>query len=308
MIINMKKVAIIILNYKGVNDTLSCLKSLHAIKNYNYSVNILVVNYSNDGNDAQKITNTYPSVNLINKSGNLGFSKANNIGILKALKLGADYVLLLNNDTLVSLDFLDLLFHYLEENHKVAAVSPKIYFAKGFEFHKKRYIAKDLGRVIWYAGGQIDWKNMYSSHRGVDEADHGQYDDLSETDHISGCCVLIRKSALEQIGLLNEDLFLYWEDTDWSIRAKRLDWQLKIFPKAYIWHKNASSSSSGSTLQDYYLTRNRLWIGMHYAPIRTKFALIRQSLVQLINGRKWEKIGVRDFWLGKMGKGSWIES
>jgi len=162
-----------------------------------------------------------------------------------------------------------------------------------------------LGKVIWYGGGQIDWANMYSSHIGVDLVDRGKFEQIIETDHISGCCVLIRKKALQQVGFFNEKLFLYWEDTDWSLRAKQFGWNLKMNPKAIIWHKNAGSSGSGSALQDYYLTRNRLWIGMHYAPIRTKLALIKQSLIQLIKGRQWEKRGVRDFWLGKMYSGSW---
>jgi len=301
----MKTIGIIILNYNGIKDTLSCLESVAKIKHDKFNLNLYIVDYSHDKNEAKTIKRKYLSVNLINQSGNLGFAKANNIGINKALQEGADYILLLNNDTLVDLEFLSLLFNYCEENPKVGAISSKIYFAKGCEFHKDRYQEKDLGKVIWYIGGKIDWNNMYCTHIGVDEVDHGQFERDKETDFISGCCTLIRKETLDQTGLLNEKLFMYWEDTDWSLRAIKLGWDLRIYPKAYIWHKNAGSSSSGSNLQDYFLTRNRLWMGMKYATLRTKLALIRQSLIQLASGRKWEKIGVKDFWLGKMGKGSW---
>jgi len=301
----MKEIAIILLNYNGLKDTLACLHSLAKIVQPDFKVIIYLIDFSVAKNESEKIKKAFPNIKLITKNKNLGFAGGNNIGINQALDDGADFVLLLNNDTLVSSDFISQLYHYLEQNLDVGAVSPKIYFAKGYEFHKDRYKEEELGKVIWYGGGQIDWANMYSSHIGVDLVDRGKFEQIIETDHISGCCVLIRKKALQQVGFFNEKLFLYWEDTDWSLRAKQFGWNLKMNPKAIIWHKNAGSSGSGSALQDYYLTRNRLWIGMHYAPIRTKLALIKQSLIQLIKGRQWEKRGVRDFWLGKMYSGSW---
>ncbi|NMC36443.1 glycosyltransferase family 2 protein [Candidatus Beckwithbacteria bacterium] len=301
----MKKIGIILLNYNGLADTLDCLQSLAKIKQTGFSTSIFVVDYSKDVKESEQIKKQFYQIKLIRKESNLGFAKGNNVGIAEALKWGADYVLLLNSDTIVSSDFLQKLFIYLKKNHQVGAVSPKIYFAKGFEFHKEKYAKSDLGKVIWYAGGQIDWANMLAFHRGVDEVDHGQFDKILETDFISGCCSLIRKEVLEQVGDLNEKLFLYFEDTDWSQRVKKAGWKLKYYPKAHIWHKNAGGSGVGSSLQDYFITRNRLWFGFVYAPWRTKFALCKQSLLQLVKSNYWTKQGVKDFYLGNMKQGSW---
>jgi GT2 family glycosyltransferase len=300
----MKKIAIIILNYNNPQDTFDCLKSLEKINHQNYQPTIFLVDYGSNPISLSTINSKLPIL-LIRKNYNLGFAKANNLGIKKALKNNCDYILCLNNDTLVPPDFLHKMFEYLEKKGKVAAISPKIYFAKGFEYHKNRYTEKDKGKVIWYAGGKLDWQNIYGSHRGVDEVDKGQFDQVSDTDFLSGCCLLIKSHILSKVGLFNEKLFLYWEDTDLSQRFKKAGFQIKYFPQSYIWHKNAGSSGVGSKLHDYFLNRNRLWFGFKYAPMRTKLALLRQSLVQLAKGNTWTKKAIVDFYLKRMGQGTW---
>ena len=302
----MKKIYIVILNYNGEKDTKECLDSLLTINKKGFSVNTLLV----DNNSDKKISieeKDYKDLNLeiINNSKNLGFSGGNNVGIRKALKGGADYVLLLNNDTLVEQDFLLKLFSFSEENKKVGIAVPKIYFAKGYEFHKDRYKKEDLGKVIWYAGGIIDWRNIIGHHIGVDEVDNGRDDNVSETDFASGCCMIIRKEVFEKIGFLDERYFLYYEDSDYSIRAKKAGFNIYFVPTAVIWHKNAGSTGgSGSDLQDYYITRNRLLFGLQYGPIKSKTALLREGLRLLINGRPMQKKGARDFFLRKFYQGN----
>lgn len=301
----MKKVAIIILNYGGDQDTLKCLNSLRQMKAVALSLQPYLVDYGKKAILTSQVKNFFSNTVIIRKEENLGFAAGNNVGIVQALADGADYVLLLNNDTLVSANFLSHLYSYLEEHPEVAAVSPKIYFAKGYEYHLDRYAPNERGRVIWYVNGKIDWQNMYGYHPNVDEVDNGQWETVHNTEFISGCCVLIPRKHFQEIGLLNEKLFMYWEDVEWSLRAKKAGYALVVCSQSIIEHKNAGGSSSGSALQDYFTTRNRLWMGMHYAPLRTKLALIRQSLVQLKSGRKWEKRGVLDFYLSAMYKGSW---
>ncbi len=301
----MKKIGIVILNYNGIKDTRECLTSLKDIKTSRFLHTIYVVDYSNDLQETQAINKEFPETVVIKKTGNLGFAGGNNVGIKQALNDGVDYILLLNNDTLVSSDFLQILFEYMEKNPMVGCISPKIYFAKGYEYHKDRYKRTELGKVIWYAGGLLDWQNMYGSHRGVDEVDQGQYDKTMKTDFASGCCMLVKKEVFEKIGFLNEKLFLYWEDSDFSVRAEKAGWHVVYNPKPYIWHKNAGSSGVGSSLHDYFLQRNRLWFGFHYAPLRTKLALLRQSLVQLGKSTSWNRRAIVDYYFMNMGIGSW---
>ncbi len=188
---------------------------------------------------------------------------------------------------------------------KAGALSPKIYFAKGYEFHKDRYKESELGKVIWYAGGDIDWNNVYGKTRGVDEVDKGQFDKTGETDFVTGTCTLLRRKTLEDTGFFDKKYFMYYEDTDLSQRMKKKGWKILYVPKAKLWHKVAQSSGIGSNLNDYFTTRNRLLFGLRYAKFRAKLALVKESIKFLFTGRKWQKIGARDFYLGRFGKGSW---
>ena len=152
----------------------------------------------------------------------------------------------------------------------------------------------------------MDWNNVIGHHRGVDEIDRGQFDKTEETELATGCCMLLKKEVFEKVGMLDDKYFLYYEDADLSIRTKKKGFKIVYVSKSVIWHKNASSAGgSGSVLQDYYITRNRLLFGFRYSAIRAKFALLRESLALLINGRKWQKRGVLDFYLGKLGRGSY---
>ncbi len=297
----MKKVFIIVLHYKGVKDTSECLSSLGKIfipKELN--VNIVIID--NASNDNLKSLGAY----VIRNNNNLGFAGGNNIGIKYALSKGADYILILNNDTIVDKDFLEKLVSSIKNNNKFGIAVPKIYFAKDCEFHKSRYKINELGKVLWYAGGKIDWKNVIGYHVGVDEVDRGQFDKLEETEIATGCCMLVKREVFEKVGMLNEKYFLYYEDSDFSIRTKTAGFKILYVPDSIIWHKNAGSSDgSGSSLQDYYITRNRMIFGMSYSPIRSKLALIRESFRILLFGRKWQKRGILDFYLGRLGRGSY---
>ncbi len=239
-----------------------------------------------------------------NSETNLGFSGGNNRGIRRALTWGADAVWLLNDD--VKID--RYAFSELKKTMGdvgVGVVVPKIYFYPGFEFHKDRYVKKELGKVIWYAGGEIDWENCIGKHRGVDEVDSGQFDKQTETDFATGCSMLIKKEAIEKTGLLDEKYFMYLEDLDYSMRLKKSGFKIIYQPKAVMWHKNAQSSGVGDDLHDYFFTRNRLLFGFSYAPIRTRIALLRESVRLMVNGSKWQRQGAADFYLRKFGRGSW---
>lgn len=240
-----------------------------------------------------------------NTKENLGFTGGNNQGIQQALRWKADAVMLLNDDTKIEKNAVSILAKTLFSDEQIGVVSPKIYFYPGFEFHKDRYRKKDVGRVIWFAGGEIDWDNAIGKHVGVDEVDRGQYDLAGETEFATGCCALVKREVFEQVGLFDERYFLYLEDLDFSQRISRGGFQIVFQPKAIVWHKNAQSSGVGSGLHEYFFTRNRLLFGLSHAPVRTKLALVKESMRFLVNGSSWKRRGVIDFYLRKLGKGSW---
>ncbi|MEX2028047.1 MAG: glycosyltransferase family 2 protein [Candidatus Curtissbacteria bacterium] len=271
-----KKVSVVVLNYKGLPETLECLESLRRCEEDGNDVEIVVVeNGSEDG--SVEALSKIKDIHLVVNENNLGFSGGMNIGIKYALRRGSDYVIILNNDTIVEKE---LIVNLAKEASKADIVSPKIYFAPGFEFHKARYKKSDLGKVIWYAGGRIDWQNILGRHIGVDEVDRGQFDNNRQIDFATGACMLIRKETFAKIGFLDEKYFLYLEDMDFCVRARKKGLKITFAPRAILWHKNAiSSGGSGSKLQDYYFTRNRLLFAAKYATLRTKLAVLKQSIL-----------------------------
>jgi GT2 family glycosyltransferase len=310
----MKKVSIIILNWKQPVLTIECLNSVAKLKKGNYKLEIIVVDNASKDNSAYVISKALKklffnrkgiSFKIIKNRENLGFAAGNNAGIKSALKDKCDYLVVLNNDTVLDENFMNEMLTVAETEPEAGILSPKIYFASGYEFHKERYTKEDEGKVIWSAGGDIDWKNVYATNHGVDEVDNGQFNKMREIDFATGACFMTRSEVVRKAGMFDPKYYLYLEDVDFSLKVRANKYKILFVPKARIWHKVSASSGIGSELNDYFITRNRLIFGMRYAPIRTRFALYRESLRLLFKGRKWQKRGVLDFYFSDFGKGSW---
>lgn len=294
------KITAVILNYRGTKDTISCIKSLKNCIHKDISLQIIVVDNGSEDNSNTLISQQKGIVSLIN-SQNFGFTGGMNIGIKKALEENPDYILILNNDIEVDKLFIENLAKKAKNN---TIISPKIYFAKGSEFHKSRYKKNDLGNVIWYAGGKIDWDNILGIHIGVDEVDKGQFEKTREIDFATGAAMLIPTEVIGKIGLLDENYFLYLEDLDYSVRAKKAGFKIIFEPSAIMWHKNAASTGgSGSNLQDYFISRNRLIFAFKYAKLKTKFAVLKQLIMQVNQPTK--RKAVFDFIFRNLKQGSY---
>jgi len=191
------------------------------------------------------------------------------------LKNGADYIFILNNDTEIDSSCLVSLVEAAKLHPKAGILTPKIYYAPGFEFHQDRYTDNEKGKVIWYAGGEVDWVNILGRHFGVDEVDRGQFDKQKEVFFATGCAFLGRREVFEKVGFFDDRFFLYLEDLDFSLRAIKAGFKILFIPQAVVYHKNAvSSGGSGSKLQNYYLTRNRLLFGFKHGYWKIKLFLI----------------------------------
>ncbi len=297
-------VSIVILNWNGYKNTSECVKASLKVKKKGFGIKIIVVDNNSSDGSGEKIKNEFPEITIIKNEKNLGFSGGNNIGIKNAVENKSEYIFIINNDILLE-DKSVIELIKTSVTRKCLLVCPKIYFYPGFEFHKTRYKPSELGKVIWYAGGKIDWKNVLPSHIGVDEVDVGQFNIERETEFATGAAMFIHYKLFEKLGLFDQRYFLYYEDLDFSIRAIKVNEKIFYCPKAIAWHKNAGSSFSGSGLQDYYIVRNRLLLGLQYAPIKSKLALLKESLSLLIKGRSWQRKAVLDFYRNNLGKGSY---
>ncbi|MBI2443366.1 MAG: glycosyltransferase family 2 protein [Candidatus Levybacteria bacterium] len=290
-----------------MDSTKACIHSLcgmTAVKNVEVDV-FIVDNKSPEPFPEGKVRCDLGEVYVVRNKGNFGYSGGMNSGMTQALARDADYIAVVNNDTVFDKKFLHAVVEAIRIEKKPGIFVPKIYFYPGTEYHHDRYKEKEWGKVLWYAGGNIDWKNVLASHRGVDEVDAGQYDGEDKTLFATGCCIILPKVILEEIGMFDDRYYLYFEDIDLSMRVKNAGFFVYFVPKAVLWHKNAQSAGGpGSNLQEYFITRNRLLFGFTYAPIRSRLALIRESISVLLHGRKWQKKGVIDFYLSRLNKGT----
>ncbi len=221
------KVYIVVLNWNGAEDTINCLESLKGITYPNYEV--IVVDNASEGSDFKVLKERYSDyISIIENERNLGYAEGNNTGIRFALEHGTDYVLVLNNDTVVDSGFLSYLVEFAEKDPGAGIIGPKMF-----------YMAQP--DILYFTGCRIRWLVGIPKHRGTGKKDKGQFDVPSYTDAITGCCMLIKRIVFEKIGLLPTDYFLQWEDIDFSTNARKNGFKCLYVPKAKIWHKYAAS-------------------------------------------------------------------
>lgn len=238
------KVMILILNWNGLDDTLACLASL-ADLDYPDCQIAVVDNGSNDGSPTG-IREHFPEVTVIENRENLGFVGGNNVGLRHALERGAAYALLLNNDTEVAPDFLRRLVDAAEADASIGIVGPTIYY----------YDQPDL---IWSAGGAIDRRRGETRMIGLNKRDTGQFGPGPRpVDFVTGCALLAKRAVIEQVGLLDERFFAYYEEAEWCVRVRQAGFKIIHVPQAKIWHKIPLDARDSSPVVHYYMVRNQL--------------------------------------------------
>lgn len=265
-------VTVVYQNYDVLSDF---LKSLENQTNKNFKLYIV-----DQSKDIKTIEHEGSLKYKVIYSQNKGYAHGVNIGLKEAEEDDFRHFCVINNDTFFENDFVDAVLKSLNRN-KNAVVGGKIYYAPGYEYHFDRYKNNERGKVLWYAGGYVDWKHALSFHRGVDEVDQGQYDKEKETDFITGTLVCFDRVILDRVGYWDESYFLYFEDADWCERAKQKGIKLIYDPSIVIWHKvSQSTGGSGSALHLKYQSRNQVRFALRYAPLKTKLHVLKNYLLR----------------------------
>ncbi|MBR1689098.1 MAG: glycosyltransferase family 2 protein, partial [Prevotella sp.] len=233
------ELSIITVNYNGLDDTCALIDTIP----FDDSLEVIVVDNGSKNDESILLKQRYPYINAIRSEKNLGFAGGNNIGIKAA---NGQYLFLVNNDTVFNDFNAQSLIARLTSSPKIGMVCPKIRFAWA-------------DHPIQFAGYTPLSKITMRNHSiGYGETDNGQYEKAHPTPYAHGAAMMIKKSAIEQVGLMPECYFLYYEELDWSEMFKRSGYEIWYEPQCTIYHKESQSTGQDSPLKTYYITRNRL--------------------------------------------------
>jgi GT2 family glycosyltransferase len=236
-------ISLITVNYNQAVVTCDMLESTRSLTYPRYEI-IVVDNGSKEDPTERIRQGNYPNVTVVVSPDNLGFSGGNNLGISHAQ---GDYYFLLNNDTFVTPNLLELLLEPFRKDPSVGVTCPKI------RFH-------DQPTIIQYAGYRP--LNEYTGQTwavGLMEPDQGQHDQAGPTYFAHGAAMMVSRTVLERAGTLDDSFFLYYEELDWSARIRRAGFQIYYQAAALIYHRESMSVGKANAMKVYYHTRNRLW-------------------------------------------------
>lgn len=235
------EISVITVNFNGQKDTERLIESLY--RNFTIPFELIVVDNGSKNDEAVALQYKYPFIKTIRSERNLGFAGGNNLGIKAS---SGKYLFFLNNDTFVLDNRLEGMVRVFEDHPEIGGISPKIMFA-------------DSGEGIQFAGytllSRVTLRNRLI---GFHEPDHGQYNQARITPYLHGAAMLVRREAIEKVGLMPEEYFLYYEELDWSLQFRRNGYLLQYNPFATVYHSESRSTGRNSPLQVYYMTRNRL--------------------------------------------------
>ena len=233
------ELSIITVNYNGLNDTCALIESIP----FNEKMEVIVVDNASKEDEASIISQRFPRVRTIRSEKNLGFAGGNNLGIKEAK---GKYLFLINNDTIFKDFQVQLLIEKLASSPQIAIVCPKIRFAWGTN-------------PIQFAGyTPLSCVTIRNKAIGFGEEDRGQHDTPHPTPYAHGAAMMIKREAIDKVGLMPECYFLYYEELDWSMMFTRAGYEIWYVPACTIYHKESQSTGQNSPLRTYYITRNRL--------------------------------------------------
>jgi hypothetical protein len=283
------ELSIITINYNGLEDTCALIETIP----FNDKMEVIVVDNASDYDEASDIEHRFPYVIVIRSEKNLGFAGGNNLGI-KAAR--GKYLFIINNDTIFKDFNVQSLIDRLETSPMIGIVCPKIRFTWG-------------SNPIQFAGyTQLSKITVRNQAIGFGEEDNGQYEIAHPTPYAHGAAMLVKRDAIDKVGLMPECYFLYYEELDWSMMFTRVGYQIWYEPACTIYHKESQATGQNSPLRTYFITRNRLllvkrnysgfnkWLSYFYLIL----LVATKDLLKYIFHGQWSLLtattrGVRDF-------------
>ncbi len=264
----MRTIAVVV-NWNGGDENLRCIAALLA-QGAALERILFVDNASSDGS-LETVQRRFPSVEILRQSENLGYGGGNNRGIARALELGAQAVLVVNNDLTLDAGCLAVLQRALASDAQLGAVGPRV-LVRG-------------RRVIWAAGGSLTWRQNLTTLRGFGAPDGPEFQSDVDVDYLPGCALLLRREALEQVGMFDDSYFAYTEDVDLGVRLSRAGFRSRVIGAVAAQHAPSSSTGGGyNPRRKYMMAVNSVWFLRRYAGARewARFALYDVGSLPLV--------------------------
>ena len=234
-------VSIVTVNYNESETTIELIESLSQITYPN--IEIIVVDNASTNGDPKQIKEKFPRIVLVESVINYGFAGGNNLGIMRSR---GEYILMLNNDTVVEENFLEPLVRKFQEHPEIGALSPKIRY-----YYKKA--------TLQYVGfTEINKWTVRNKTIGDGEIDNGQYEVDTETAYVHGAAMMIPIKVVKEVGMMSYEFFLYYEEADWCLRIRKAGYKIVYVHDSLVYHKGSVTTGRNSWLKTHYLTRNRL--------------------------------------------------
>lgn len=241
------KVAVLILNWNGKQDTLDCIASLKRARAPDLFSTLVIDNGSTD-DSVLAIRASFPDIPILETKENLGYAGGCNAGIRWALGKSFEWILLLNNDTVVESNFIDAFLTAARAQPKAAILGAKAY-------------AHGNPRLIDSFAGYWDAASAEFIDPAKGKPDEIAFEQMQKADYVCGCALFMHRTVPEAIGLLDERFFLFWEEADFCMRARRKGFEIWTAPQAKLYHKGSASFTGGKPHTHYFWWRNRLlWI------------------------------------------------
>lgn len=250
------KTAIIILNFNSYKQTIECIES---VKNITYpNFEIIVVDNNSKDDSLKHIKSSYPDVILLKSRDNLGYASGNNLGIKYALEKNIEYICILNNDAAVDRNFLEPIIKTLMDDKKAAAAGPSIC-----------YYGQD--DVIQAMGGNINLYTGLPTMKFKGKKLSQVKEDMVSVDYLGGACFVVKAEILKKFGLIPENYFLFYEETEFFLNIKRQGYRLISIRDSKVYHKVSGTISNYKGLSYFFLNRNRIIFVRRNARLYHKF-------------------------------------
>lgn len=256
------RVTVVVLDWNGASDTVRCVRSLAAVAD-EADVSVLVVDNGSATPTAGALAQAGLDVPVLRLEENLGYAGGNNAGLREALARGADFAWVLNNDAEVVVGSLAALLDAAARNPRAAALAPRV-------------VRGDDPKRIWVAWGEVTWRQSLVGLVGEDAADGPAWDVERDAPWLPGCALLLRASALAEVGLFDEDFFAYHEDVDWAARAQAKGWSCRYVGASRVVHHIHGSSGGAAHyggFRKYLSARNSVLYALRHGSVWQRFRL-----------------------------------